>query len=282
MENSEPNAVQWRGRFGQILFAAIAIGCFAIFWYGGKLLGIPAEPRHDGSLLRQPAVSTTVCALIGAVILLPACTLFGGVLMRRGRNLAGLAAACAGFSAWSMRGGPMHEVLFYAPGASVFLVLAVELLLLGAVAVALWLILWRQPPLGPAAAADRTAATPILVQTLLFFVFVMFFAQTDLKKQALAAVFFSGLIATNVAETYWPAPDSGKWYWIGPLAIGLLGYVIACFTVSGWAEGLRELNGFFVPLARPLPLDYVSAGLCGALLGSWVHPLAPTRMEASA
>jgi hypothetical protein len=279
MEESESNAARWKGRFGQILFVTIAIGCFFIFWFIAKLLGIPAEPRHDGSLLRQPAVSTAISALIAAVILLPACALFGSVLMRKGRNLAGLAAACAGFSAWSMRGGPMHEVLFYAPGTSVFLVLAVELVLLGAVAVALWLILWRRPPL-PAASPERTAATPILVQTLLFFVLVMFFAQTDLKKQALGAVFFSALIATNVAETYWPAPDSGKWYWIGPLAIGLIGYVVACFTVSGWADGVRELNGLFVPLARPLPLDYVSAGLCGALLGSWVHPVGPSPAEA--
>ena len=69
------SAVGWSHRVTQFLFGCAVTGCFLIFWYAGQLLGIPAEPRHGGNMLRQPTVGGTIIALLAAAVLLVGCTL---------------------------------------------------------------------------------------------------------------------------------------------------------------------------------------------------------------
>jgi hypothetical protein len=264
-------AVDWSYRLTQLLFICVGLVCFAIFWYAGQLLGIPAEPRHGGSLLRQPTIGASLTALICAPVLLLGCTLLAGAFLRTRWFLAGLAAATAGLSAWSMRGGPMHEVTQYASSAGVFIWLAIELLILCGIVAGLWLLFWRAPTESEGSIPKASVVGAIITQTLCMGVIVLVLAQTDAKKQCVAAVFLGGLIASSLVESSFRAPLGGRWYWIAPLAVGLFGYLFAVFQNPAWADTPRILQGALAPLARPLPLDYASAGMFGTLLGYWIN-----------
>ena len=266
----------WSHRLTQIAFCSTITVCFAIFWYSSRLIGFPQEPRHGGSLFRQPVL---ICAgaLFTGIVLIYCLTLLTTALLASRWMFAGLAATTAGLTAWSIRGGPIREVLFYAPSSSVFITLAVELLVLGGIVGAAWLLLWRAYRESAAEARDeekQDSTEPvwivILIQVLVMGVGVMVLAQTDAKKQTLAAVFIAGVVSTLVAEGYRPGSGAGKWYWIAPLLVGVAGYLLNWTASGGWASGVRLSEGFFAPLGRPLPLDYASAGIFGALLGYWM------------
>jgi hypothetical protein len=264
-------AVDWSYRLTQLLFICSGLVCFTIFWYAGQMLGIPAEPRHGGSLLRQPTVGAAIIALIVVLVLLAGCALLTGAFLRTRWFLAGLAAATAGLSAWSMRGGPMHEVTQYAPSATVFIWLAVESLILCGIVAGIWIALWQEPIEPEGSIPKASVVGAIITQTLCMGLIVLILAQTDAKKQCVAAVFLGGLIASSLVESSFRAPMGGRWYWIAPLAVGLFGYLFAAFQNPAWADTPRILQGALAPLARPLPLDYASAGMFGTLLGYWIN-----------
>jgi hypothetical protein len=260
----------WAHRITQFLFACAVIVSFVIFWYAGGLLRIPAEPRHGGSLLRQPTIGGTISALVVGLVLLLACTMLSSSFLRNRWFLAPLSAATAGLSAWSMRGGPMQEVLLYASSAAVFVQLAVELILLGALVASVWLFVWREPEPEDELATQGRIASSVAVQALVMGLVVLLLTQTDAKKQCVAAVFTAGLIGATTAQSFFPGSRSARWYWIGPVAVGVIGYLLAAMFSQGWSSGSRELDGFWAPLARPLPLDYASAGMFGVLIGYWM------------
>jgi hypothetical protein len=262
--------VHWSHRVTQLLFGCAVTGCFLIFWYAGRLLGVPAESRHGGSLLRQPTIGGTITALIAAIVLLVGCTLLCSAFLRKRWFLAPLSAATAGLSAWSMRGGPMHEVLLYAPSTGVFVQLAVELILLGALVAAIWLFVWQQHDSTEELLSRGSIAVAVIVQILVMGLLVLILAQTDAKKQCVAAVFFAGLVSATMAQSFSPGPQAARWHWVAPIVVGVIGYFLAAMLSQGWVSGSRELDGFWAPLARPLPLDYASAGMLGALLGYWM------------
>ena len=268
-DDVEPG-VRWSYRVTQALFTGTALGCFLIFWYAGAVLRIPAEYRHGGSLLRQPTIGGAILSLFTLVVLLIGCTLLASAFLRGRWFLGSLSAASAGLSAWSMRGGPMHEVLLYAPSSGVFIQLAVELALLGAMIAAIWLFLWQEPSPEAEPLQSSKIVTSVVLQTILMGIVVLILAQTDAKKQCVAAVFIAGLVASSVMQSNSPAPQAGRWYWIAPIAVGVTGYLLAAIQSQGWITGSHELDGFWAPLARPLPLDYASAGMFGALLGYWM------------
>jgi hypothetical protein len=267
--NLDPGAM-WSHRITQFLFTCAVVISFVIFWYAGHVLGIPAETRHGGSLLRQPTIGDSILALIAGLVLLGACTLLCSAFLRNRWFLAPLSAATAGLSAWSMRGGPMQEVLLYAPSITVFIQLAAELLLLGAMVAAVWLFIWRPPGLVEEPLSQGPVATGVIVQALVMAFVVLLLTQTDAKKQCVAAVFIAGLVSATTAQSFCPGPRSARWYWIGPIAVGLAGYLLAAMSGQGWSSGSHELDGFWAPLARPLPLDYASAGMLGVLIGYWM------------
>jgi hypothetical protein len=47
----------------------------------------------------------------------------------------------------------------------------------------------------------------------------------------------------------------------------MMGYLFAYWGNGPWTIG--EIHGYDPALARPLPLDYASAGPLGAILGYW-------------
>ena len=77
------------------------------------------------------------------------------------------------------------------------------------------------------------------------------------------------------------AANLGKWYWVGPILVGLIGYIGCYMNPHGWELG--QPTGTFAPLARPLPICYASFGMAGALFGYWMSmvpaPLILTRIR---
>lgn len=118
---------------------------------------------------------------------------------------------------------------------------------------------------GEDSASQKPMAT--LAAVIITAACVMILAESGAKNQTLASVGFSAFIGTVSAYMMFPARPS-FWYWIAPLIVGAAGYVIAYANPAGLAIGFPQ--GTFGALARPLPLDYASAGTAGAILGYWM------------
>jgi hypothetical protein len=175
----------------------------------------------------------------------------------------------------------------------VFLMLAVELLILSAVVGAIWYRLVRQAERTTAARAEAAGETPPLgpsdlssagfngaklqavgLQAVLMAIGVMIFVQSDSKQGVLVGVLVASFIGTGLAEYWFKDERAGAWFWAGPLLLGVVGYVLNQFTAAD-VIAAGQLRGTFAALARPLPLDYAGMGTVGALLGYWVgaeHP----------
>lgn len=246
--------------------------CFCLFWWLGAAVGFPYHDDGSASLLQQPG---WVLALLTAWVGIAIAVLIGTAVAGTVHVEAGLYCATLGLSALSMRGGPMRYTLFNASGRSVYLLLALELILLFAVIAGVWLVLMKlrrekwlteenldQPddePLDQKLLATAAhALTMIVGMTIL--------SRSDAKAQVLAAVGISSFLGTLGATALVPARPSA-WYWAGPLVVGLIGYVFSFVRPAGIEIG--QAYNYLGALARPLPLDYASFGVAGALLGYW-------------
>jgi hypothetical protein len=96
---------------------------------------------------------------------------------------------------------------------------------------------------------------------------VLILCRTDHKAQCVASVGVSALLASLIAGMVAPVRPA-FWYWISPLFVGLLGYIWASLAPQDLPIG--RPGGYFQALARPVPLDYASVGVAGAMLGYWV------------
>lgn len=247
-----------------LIFSAAV--CFAIFWFLGNFTGVPAERDFQASLLVQPS---PLLALLVTAIGLGVCTLLMGVLQGRDAELEDpLFGVAVGLAALSCRGGPMTEVLQNASSPAVFLVLVIELILLYAMFTGCWWLLRKIHRYGPMnTLPDRAdwneklmaAATTAVVMG----VCVLIFAQTDAKKQVLAAVGIAGFVGAAVAYSTFSVRSAWV-YAAAPLIVGIVGYLLALVMPGEWLIGHTGQ-----PLAYALPLDYASTGLAGALLGYW-------------
>ena len=283
-------------RFTQALVGGLTLISFLLFWFGEKLLGLPYQFKHSGSLLAQDGFGRSIAGLIGAAVLLPGCALLADAVLRRRWSLAGLAVACAGLTAWSIRGGPMHAIIFYAASKEIFFRLAIENLILGGIVAALWNLLWKRAfsqtldaaPITPPAksspkAKAKSEEKPSLAMALvaqavtMAAVLLILLNHGDAKKQVIASVFIAGLAGTAIAESYFADRMTSRWYWLGPIVVGCAGYFIAFLAFPNWAGGNRLLESVsFAALARPLPLDYAGAGMFGALMGYWLAEKGPS------
>jgi hypothetical protein len=264
-----------------LLLTAMAISC-ALFWLAGRTFGIPEHVGYEDSLALQ---SSAMLDMLVTGLTLLVCTALSTAIVGTVRFEAGLFAAAVGLTALSVRGGPMRYVLQEAAAPRIFLALALELVVLYGFLGLAWLGLWRLHRAGRLLgdethdglkdrehpANDRLYALGTQIGAMLLL--MLFFARTDEKKQVLWAVFLSSYLATLLAYAMSPVRPSA-WYWCGPLVVGAFGYVAAYFKWRGmddsvhWRAGIGE--GFWAPLARPLPLDYASLGTAGALMGYWM------------
>jgi hypothetical protein len=264
----------------RLLLVAGCTACALLVAAISRTAGVPPTPHFTGSLLAAP---DAVTAVLITAIAVAASTALGTVIAGFLRLEVGLICAAIGLSALAVRGGPMHPVLQYASGPAVYLVLVVETILLFAMLAGAYLLLRRLFPLIwsarlPAEAiakpADHDVSTEpndiafaIAIYAVAMIVCQVLLLQSDAKKQALASVGISSLIATLAACQIAPLVE-GVWYWlVAPCAVAIIGFVLAYFSPEGWQIG--EVHGMLGALARATPLDYASLGVAGAILGYW-------------
>jgi hypothetical protein len=266
-----------------ILWVSIIVSLLLMLWLS-HTFSIPAEPGFSVSLLAQSGwfVSLLVLFIAMALVMLLSATMSSS--LRADAPLFCTALAC-GVISW--RGGSMQYTLFAASGPSVFITLAVETVILFAELFVAWQILRKLR--GGATGIDIEPATErtkgdspeesteeqsldekllaLFTQAAAMMAMMILLCRSDAKHQSLAVVFISAAVGAAVAVQLVKVRAS-FWLWIGPLAVALFGYVFAAFHAEGWQVGL--LYGPLAALARPLPLDYVSMGPAGAILGYWM------------
>jgi hypothetical protein len=265
----------------RLLLTLGAAAACALFWFAGRWFGIPEHPRYEISLALQP---TPAVDLLVTGVVLCAATAVATAIAGSVRFDAGLFGAAIGLTALSVRGGPLRYITQSATGRGVFLAMALETVVLGALLGAAWFGLWLLHRRGnlradalrdglkdqPHALGDRVLALATHVGTTALLVLLL--ARTDDKKQVLASVALASFLATLLAYSVSPVRPS-VWYWAGPLVTGAFGYVAAYFawrtaTPVDWKTGLG--GGYLGALTRPLPLDYAGLGTAGAILGYWM------------
>jgi len=254
----------------------LIIGSVASFWIFSTVAALFSFPQfsgHDASLLAQPSA---ILILVMTAIVLVACVLITSFFAGIAHFEGGLFCAAVGLGALSTRGGSIRYTLMDSPGSGVFLRLLIELVLLFAFVGVGWLTLHvlrdmrllRAEPHGDddLDAMPGQGALALGAQIILMIVLMLLFAQTDEKSQVIGSVALSAFLAALGAHSLFPARPS-LWFWVTPLIVGAVGYVFAWSsgnTLPGGAVG-----GLMPALARPLPLDYASAGVAGSIFGYW-------------
>jgi hypothetical protein len=179
--------------------------------------------------------------------------------------------------ALSVRGGPMRHVLLASPGNGIFPRLMIELSLLFVFVAIGWLALGKLRDMKLLKGeplveedADVVPAQGVMAlgaQVVLMIILMLIFSQTDKKAQAIWSVALSACLAAWGTHSLFPARPSA-WFWTGPLIVGLVGYTLAWMGGNGLPGG--AVGGLAPALARPLPLDYASVGVAGAIWGYWM------------
>ena len=225
----------------------------------------------------SPAVALSVTAMVLLVS-----SVLGTLIAGRIHYNSGLLIATLGLTALSIRGGTIRDVLLWANGRwpqspTIFFKLILELIALFVPIALMWLWLdgsklsWLGRPETEEEKQERSishVAAALAVQLVVMAAMMLYLAMSDGKKQVLFSLFISGFFATGIAEAQFARARAGAWYWVGPLVLGIVGYVIAYFHPQDWVTG--NLQDTFAAWARAVPLDYASAGAAGSLLGYWV------------
>jgi hypothetical protein len=260
---------------------AVAIGVFLFISYKFE---IPTYPHFGGSLLSDAAPIATFIALgVGLIVAVLLSTLVAGTL----RFDAGLFCGLLGLSVISLRGGRVGDILratsASAPSPVIFVHFALELVVLYALISVAWSLLWGLHTGGYLKADEFRDGVEDTDEPLLFKISALIMqagvmalcmfliAQTDAKPQVIAAVGVSAFTGACAAYYMYPISPS-PWLWVGPLIVGGAGYVLAYFNINP-ADGLwktGQLTHALAPLARPLPIDYATAGPAGAILAYWM------------
>ena len=253
----------------RVLLLCGFIVALVIFWFVGDRFSIPTYKGFGGSVA-QPISSFIVVALTTWIVT-AICTIIAGSV----RADAGLCCAALGLMSLSIRGGPIRYALFDA-APSAFYRLAIELVILFAILGGAQLVVAQMVKLGLAHSEDdftpddqpldqrliATAAHACATATLL-----LLLCRTDHKAQCIASVGVSALLGSLITGMIAPVRPA-FWYWIGPMFVGLLGYAWSSFSPQDLPIG--RAGGYFQALARPLPVDYASVGVAGAMLGYWM------------
>jgi hypothetical protein len=274
-------SVGYRPRF--LLVVGLALSA-AAFVFASRTFRVPAAPHFDASLLAQPSprgsLGVVALTLLAGVVV---STVIAGTI----RFDAGLFCATAGMIALSVRSGRMGDLLRQsAPTATspaFFVHLALELVALYAFVAVAWSVLWGLHTGGRLKAdefrdgiEDTDEPLPfklaaLIMQAGVMAVGVLLLAQTDDKSQVIAAVSISAFVGACCAYYMYPISPS-PWLWVGPMIVGVAGYGIAYFVTPAGEDAWRtgQLTHGLAALARPIPLDYASAGPAGAILGYWM------------
>lgn len=250
-------------------------------YIGARLFGFPADVGFDASLLHQP---NPIIAILGAIVTLVVATVIALPIVRGVHPEAALAIGTLGLARFTWRGGTISQTLLNASSKSIYLVLSLEVVLLFSAALGLWFIIRRFLPAVSEIPFNETVerelqeqkaesiqpepldqkllacATQIVVMIAGMFLFCR---STD-KSQVFFSIFFSAMLSTLAAHRFISVRPA-FWYWMGPMVVAVIGYLTGYLVPTGLAIG--DPGHYFAALARPLPLDYLSAGIPGAIWG---------------
>lgn len=244
------------------IWTAVAISMVIAFAVS-KLLGVPAEPGFGGSILQQPS---PIVAVIVVTVTAFACVGVSSLLTKRVHPTAPLACGLSGLAVFSWRGGGVfYSIAGHEPSA--YLTLAFESILLLAIVAGAWLAFGGIKAERNNADPPETIGQSLLAvgchMAVMLVLMVLLSRDTD-KRQAMGAVFISSTLGAMAAYRFVPTRPS-IFYWIAPTVLAVVGYINGYFTPMGQAIG--DPMHYFGFLARPLPLDYIAAGIPGAIWG---------------
>lgn len=268
-------------RRSKLLLLAGALISVGIFEWVSRLFKLPQKPAFGGTLLAQPSplISFIILGvtLLGTVL---ASTLIAGSI----RFDAGLLCGVIGMASISTRSGTMGDVLREGAdkGATIFIHLALELVLIYALVAIAWSMLWRMHASGLLKGDEfrdgvedtdepvHYKAAALVMQVGVTALLILLLGQSEAKAQVMLAILLAALVGACAAYFMYPISPS-PWLWMGPMIVGVVGYALAYFSVTHdeqWKTG--RLDFALAALARPLPLDYATAGPAGAILGYWL------------
>ena len=280
---------------------AIAICAYIFYSLGWALVAPTQPPCFATASLWLGAPAAGLMASVGMLVLLLGCIVLSMALTHPDVPHIGLYCAGLGLAALSIRGGSIRLVASQAQvqgqTATFFTHLAVEaglwlLIVLMAEAVSLWLfsrvfknlvwlqrhgsspetpeILQKHDPVNPLVditlgkadtPRDWTACLGALAATVLIGgALLTIMLRTELKGQVLFACFVSFGIAAFAAQQIFPR--TATWaIWAGVPLTALIGFAMAGHSAFPYPGHVG------LALSRGLPMDYVAAGIPGAVLG---------------
>jgi hypothetical protein len=261
----------WRTRL--VLLSGGAVACI-LATVSGNVLGLPAVGSPAGSLLAQPSPAGAMLLTAGLIVV--SC-LLGTLIGSRIRPDAGIFAAGFALIALSWHSGTMREVLFAAqPAANPFLMLAVELAVLGSVFGLCQFVLLKLVASGRIAPDDHRDGVPgpsatsgdavlaVVCTAAATVLLAWFLLPTDGKQQAIYGLGTAAFLATAGVH-FFISPKTPVWpHWLGVI---LGGIAIYCYTYTN--PGIMAIGSVAIPPARALPIDYAGTGIVGATGAYW-------------
>ena len=267
------------------LVPVVAVGFMVVFWFVGGLIDYPFDERFQPSLLWQPMGVAKVLVVAVTLVVL---TLIGTAILGRLRYDAGWAVATVGLVGLRLRAGDSTFALLQEK-SSIFLWLSIELLLLGLLVLAGWQALhilrergsqrpWikrlLELPTPQARLADRKASADGRPQQLLatgasvlvMGLVVLLLCRSEDRVQTMASVGIGAWAGAFLVQGFLVPTRPAIWFLISPIICGVLGYAVAMVMTSPEQLASGEVGGPLAALARPMPLDWIAAGLPMTLL----------------
>jgi hypothetical protein len=268
------------------VLASLAAGYFLLY-----PLVRPDDSQVAVAFLAAGGLDRTAVFAAGVLVLAAAC----GLLTAASRPCGTILVVVLGAGAVALRSPEFRTLLWLRQDrfAGLFHLLIVETVLLAAVLGAAVLVsgwvravtarvvpqlVWRPVQAGPGSGAPQATGrlaglgpwgrslTSAGLALLLGLAALAVLLQSSRRGQVLFALLTSFAVAVWVAQRLLPAPHIGA-YLLAPLATAVVFYALASVVPYGPQADAWDA----VPLqARVLPLDWLTAGCGGAMLGCWI------------
>ena len=251
--------------------------------FGGMILAgfvcVQAAPflrsAHGG---RGPTVLSAerpVVAAMAVLVCLAVATAIACVVGRVVNAAVGLFVLGAGVFALDSRLGGLREVVFAHPEKSAIFGMGLETLVFALIVMGLVIVVFSvtggfhdvepevdgtRPDWLTSDAAMKSAGMGLLVLPAVWLI-----AQSPMKGQAIAAVFFGSMVAGLVGRLSAPHVQPILVF-VSPLVFGAIGHAIAAATMRAPLDD-AYVAGATSAFARIMPLDYVAGSLLGVSFG---------------
>lgn len=268
--------------FQKVWLTVISLLCYGIWYTLHTRAGLPEYPGFSAGFLGDKPLIGTLLMTFG----IPVISLLASLVTGRIRFEAGLFCCLIGLISLSVHGGDMRQALLD-DGPRVYLRFALESVILGASLIVAYLVLEKRLPTGirlrtastedpePDTLGDRI--TVVIVQAVVMVCLLTILCPSSQKGQALGMAGLSGMLASLFVYQMYKVRSS-FWYLCGTMLAGLLAYLYTgLFSPTGAAIGVT--TGWVAGAARPLPLDYASLGVAGAIFGYWTSQVWQTNKK---